>query len=404
MVFVRISFFLFFIFGIFLLYREGLLKGTGTLILSLLLLCGALILRVFLFSAESDDYLDFLLPWVNFFRDNGGFKALGTHIGNYNPPYLYFLALFSYFDVNPLYLIKLLSVLFDILLAWACTKLASLYEKNSVALLVCFFIVLFLPTVVLNGAYWGQCDSIYCFFAVMGLYLALSGKPVGSMLCITASFAFKLQAVFILPVYFILLLAKKIKPEHLLIFPAAYILYMVPVFLAGGSFADTLTLYVSQAGTVGDAMNYNAPSLTSMFSWQGDTALWSKLLIVGAFAVLFILYAAAIVKRKSLDDRVLLAFAVLIAVAIPFILPHMHDRYFYPAGILLVILFISDPRYFAAPLFAELASLHCYYAYFARRYLVDPRYGGLLMLLVLLMCVLFLSCEIKKSGKLKNNP
>ena len=404
MILVSVSLFLFFVLGMLLLYREGLLRGAAAVIGSAILLGGALVLRAVLFGAESDDYLDFLLPWVSFFRDNGGFKALGLHIGNYNPPYLYFLALFSYFNVDPLYLIKLLSVLFDLLLAWACTKLASLYEKNGVALLVCFFVVLLLPTVVLNGAYWGQCDSIYCFFGVMGLYLALSGRPVGSMLCAAASFAFKLQAVFFLPVYFVLLLAKKIRPAHLLVFPVAYIVYMLPVFIAGGSFIDTLTLYIRQAGTVGDAMNYNAPSLTSVFAWQGDTVLWSKLLIIAAFAFLFALYAVAVIYRKRLDDRVLLAFAAVIAVAVPFILPHMHDRYFYPAGMLLIVLFISDPRYFAAPVLAELASLHCYYAYFARYYLVAPKVGGLCLLIVLALTLLYLSAAIKKSEKREKSP
>ena len=44
---------------------------------------------------------------------------------------------------------------------------------------------------------------------------------------------------------------------------------MLPAVIAGAPLWDTLTLYFSQAGTVGDAMNYNAPSFTSMFSWQG---------------------------------------------------------------------------------------------------------------------------------------
>ena len=120
--------------------------------------------------------------------------------------------------------------------------------------------MLYLPTVVANGAYWAQCDSIYAFFGIFALYLGLSEKGVGAMISLAACLAFKLQAVFIIPVFFILLLAKKIRWTQLLVFPAAYIVFMLPAVIAGAPLWDTLTLYFSQAGTVGDAMNYNAPA------------------------------------------------------------------------------------------------------------------------------------------------
>ena len=38
--------------------------------------------------------------------------------------------------------------------------------------------------------------------------------------------------------------------------------------------------------------------------------------------------------RRRLDDRALLTCSLLIAVAVPFLLPHMHDRYFFLADAL----------------------------------------------------------------------
>ena len=395
--FITISMLSVFALGICLLWREGLYKDKINLAFAILLMSAAVVLRTFLLKYESNDFLAFLAPWTQFFRDNGGFSALGRSIGNYNPPYLYFLALFSYINIDELYLIKLLSVLFDVLLAWACMKLLSLFDKYDFHLLICFFLVLLFPTVVLNGAYWGQCDSIYSFFAIYSLYLALSDRPFGAMLSITASFAFKLQAVFLMPVFFILLVAKKINWKHLFIFPCAYIVYMLPALLAGRPFLSTITLYVSQAGTVGDAMNYNAPSLTSMFQWQGDTQLWSKLLIIAAFVFVLLVFAVAILKRSELDNQTVFALAVLLAIAIPYILPHMHDRYFFLPGMLTIVLAISDKRFFLMPLLAELASLHCYYAYFSRYYLVQPRIGGEIMLAVLVMAIIYVAVQFKNS-------
>ena len=363
----------------------------------------ALVIRASLLDFQSGDYLTFLAPWTQFFRDNGGFAALRYSLGNYNPPYMYFLALFSYFDISELYLIKLLSVLFDVLLAWACMKLLGLYTGSRAKLLGVFFAVLFLPTVVINGAYWAQCDSIYAFFGIYALYLGLRGRGCASMVSLAACFAFKLQAVFIIPVFFILLLAKKLRWRQLLVFPAAYIVFMLPALLAGRPFIETMTLYFAQAGTVGDAMNYNAPSLTSMFQWSGNTEGPSMLLIAAAFALVLASYAVAAVKRSSLDDTVILGFALLLAMGIPYLLPHMHDRYFFISGVLALVLAFRDWRFFPVPLLAELASLHCYYAYFVRYYLVQPRIGGVFMLVALMLTAAYIIVHTSGKRKFKIN-
>ena len=96
----------------------------------------------------------------------------------YNIPYLYFLCLFSYLPIRDLYLIKLLSILFDVLLAWAAMKLVGRATQNPLMRAGCFLAVLFWPTVFLNGALWAQCDSIYVAFALLGIWLALEDKPI----------------------------------------------------------------------------------------------------------------------------------------------------------------------------------------------------------------------------------
>ncbi len=402
--FTVISLVIIFALAMFLLWREGIFEDKPLLVCALVLCAASMIIRASYFDIESDDYTTFLAPWTQFFRDNGGFKALAFFPGNYNPPYMYFLAAFSYFDIPELYMIKALSVLFDVLLAWSCMKLLSLYTDSKARLLVVFLAVLYLPTVVTNGSYWAQCDSIYAFFGIFALYLGLSERGVRAMISLAACLAFKLQAVFIIPVFFILLLAKKIRWTHLLVFPAAYIVFMLPAVIAGAPLWDTLTLYFSQAGTVGDAMNYNAPSLTSMFSWSGDTSGSARSLIIAAFLLVAAVYAAAILLRKSLSDRVILGFALILAIGIPYLLPHMHDRYFFIPGVLALVLAASDLRFAPVPVFAELASLHCYYAYFTRYYLVQPRFGGELMLASLLLCVAYTVVYAQTIRKFEINP
>ena len=387
-----------------LLWREKIFESKTLFAAAFAFTALALVIRASLLDYQSDDYLTFLAPWTQFFRDNGGFAALRYSLGNYNPPYMYFLALFSYFDISELHLIKLLSVLFDVLLAWACMKLLGLYTGSRTKLLGVFLAVLYLPTVVINGAYWAQCDSIYAFFGLFALYLGLRGRGCASMVSLAACFAFKLQAVFIIPVFFILLLAKRIRWRELLVFPAAYIVFMLPALIAGRPFIETMTLYFSQAGTVGDAMNYNAPSLTSMFQWSGNTEGWAMLLIAAAFALVLASYIVAAVKRRELDDTVILGFALLLSMGIPYLLPHMHDRYFFISGVLAIVLAFRDRRFFPVPLLAELASLHCYYAYFVRYYLVQPRIGGIFMLIALLLTAAYIIVHMRKIENFKINP
>lgn len=382
-----------------LLWREGLCESFRAFVLSVLLIAVVFFMRVPMLPLETADFQIFLSGWVEFFRQNGGFEALAYDIGNYNPPYLYFLALFSYFDIFELYPIKLLSMLFDVLMAWSVLKIVSLYCDDKLSRYAAFFLTLLLPTLMLNGARWGQCDSIYVFFALIAVYLALSEKPIRSMLCLAASFAFKLQAVFVIPAFFVFLIKGKIKPWHLAIFPAAYVLYLLPSVLFGRDFVSTMTVYFQTASTVGDGLNYNSPSMYSLITGL-DTELWSTIGVAVAFAFVLLVFLVATVFNDRLDTRLMLCFTLLLAVGIPFLLPHMHDRYFFSADILSLAFCFFVPATIPAAVMVQCASLLCYYAYLNGVYLVDPRLNGLLMMLALLYYIAVCAVLIFKG---KNN-
>lgn len=385
-----------------LLWREKLIQKPLQALLPLIALILITIIKASLLDFESNDYLDFLAPWTQFFREHG-FAGLGSSVGNYNPPYMYLLWLFSLLPVNELYLIKLTSMLFDILLAWAGMKLLSLCTKNRARLLICFLALLVFPTFIINGAMWGQCDSIYTFFGVFSIYLALSDRPRAAMCAIAASLAFKLQAVFIMPAFVVLFIAGKVKLKHFAAFPVAYAVYMLPAVFAGRPFMEVMTLYFSQAGTVGDALNYNAPSLTSMLTGAGATSQISQILILAAVLFMLAVFGYAFMAGKKLDAGLVIGLTALLVLAIPYFLPHMHDRYFYMAGVMLVILAMANPMYISAPILAELASLHCYRAYFSGHYMVHPKYGGMIMTLVLIVIIIYVLTYKRKEFKLLDN-
>ena len=378
------------LFAFFLLMHAGVLKSRRAVLVSVLLVAAAFTVRGLCLDYMTLDYKDFLSKWVDFYRQNGGFKALHYPLGNYNIPYLYFLCLFSYSSINDLYLIKLLSIFFDVLLAYGAMMLLSKVRESIPARIACFFTVLFLPTVILNGSLWSQCDSIYVSLALLAIYFALDDRPILSVLCFTLSFGFKLQAVFLLPAMAVLWLKGKYKLWHFLLFPVFYVLLVLPAVALGKPFLETLTLYASQTGSIGDGLNYNSPSVYAFFQYDPnvtDLAATSRIGIIAAFVFMGVILVVCAIKRHELTNGVILAVSVLFAVGIPFLLPHMHDRYFFAADVLTVVMAYAYVKYSAAAPLTQFASLLGYHAYLKMRYLLLMDHGARALIVVLMLSI-----------------
>ena len=104
----------------------------------------------------------------------------------------------------------------------------------------------------------------------------------------------------------------------------------------------------------------------------------------GVFAFLFLLLAICFAFRKRLNDRLILIAALLMAVGIPFFLPHMHDRYFFAADALSLILVFGLPILSPVAALTQFASLLGYYAYFVKRFLLYMDHGARALILVLI--------------------
>jgi len=370
-------------------WHEGLMQKGRYLLIAVIAIGLAFSLRALLLNYVSGDYRAFLSRWVEYFRIHGGFGGLSGNIGNYNVPYLYFLAFFSTVPFNDMYLIKLLSIAFDVILALGMMKLAGVFTDSVPKRLAAYLITLLLPTVIINGAMWGQCDSIYASLAVLSLWLALSDRPKLSMVFIALSYGFKLQAVFIMPFFIVLLLAKRIRLWHFLIFPLTYVLLILPAVFCGKPFIETLTLYLNQAHSVGTQLNYNSPSLFAIV--KGSAQTLSPLGVSFAFLFVLIVFLWALIRRDSLKNEALLGIAILFVVGIPFLLPHMHDRYFFMSDVLTLLPAILWASYIPVAAFATFASLLSYYAYLKGRFLMPLRYGAFAIIAVLIVFLTFTS-------------
>lgn len=339
----------------------------------------ALFLRGFLLPHQTLDYQNFLMHWVQFFRDNGGFSALCQPVGNYNVPYLYLLALISYLPVSDLYLIKLASIMFDVLLAWGGWRLAKQVGGDSGGP-AAFSVLLLLPTVVLNGSCWGQCDAIWAALCVHALADALDRHPLRSVSLMGLAFAFKLQAIFILPLWGALWLCGKVKFRHLWAFPGVFALTMVPALLAGKPVADILGVYVGQTtdSVSWQTLNYNSPSVVTLFPVGHQPGPWGPAVGIGlAFLLVLVVLGLLIWKRKAADSTAFILGGIVLSLGVPFFLPYMHERYFYLGGVLLAVWACTHRRAAVPALGAELASLGGYHAYLAMKFALPITIFGL---------------------------
>ena len=394
------------LFALAILWREGLLATRTQRFAAIFLVSLAFVLRYCCLPYETLDYKDWLRVWLAALRDNGAWTGLGKEIWscNYNAPYLYFLALISLSDIPELLLIKLLSIFFDVLMAFFVMRLVGLFSGSPARRLTAFIGVLWLPTVYLNGAFWGQCDVIYASFAVLAVYLALSDRPGWSVAAAAISVSFKLQGIFLLPLYPILFFAKKIKLRHLLLFPAVYITTILPSVLAGRDFWELLTLYYNNTSTIGDGLNYNSSSMYSLLDFGSIPAESASAIgVILAFSLCAVMYIWFLLRRDDITDRAILAAAVVLCIGAPYLLPHMHDRYFFLADVLTFALAVTAPAMSLTAALVSFGSLLGYHAYLRMRYLVPMRWGGVSMLSALLLMLLYTAFCLEKPKKLLTN-
>jgi len=367
-----------------LLKRDGLCRDFSATLMVMAPFCAMLIARVAMFDIATNDYTSFLHPWYEMLKSAGGLAGLKTifDYSNYNVPYITWLAIFTYIPVYDLYLIKLLSVLFDILLAYFLFKITSQLTDSPWARVVSFVATMILPTIFINGAVWGQCDSIYAAFTAAALYFAIR-KPrteinprnknrlksfirknsVLVYLFAALALGYKLQSIFVFPIIIALLFTKRLSLKYIWVFPAVYVLSILPALLAGRGFIDTLFIYSSELGTVGSGLNYNSPSMFSL-RWEWENAeQWASTGTSLAFVFVLLVLVIAYIKRKRLSNLGIVIATVLLAIGVPTLLPHMHERYFILGEVLTLPLACAKPKLTPLIFLTAFAALLGYHAY-----------------------------------------
>lgn len=311
----------------------------------------------------SQDTYNWVMPWLNYIKTHG-FAAYKDTFTNYSPFYSYLLGIGSVLPLTDLEIIKYISILFDLLSAWYISRMVKLrFPASPMLPVLAFTSFLFLPTILLNSSYWGQCDIIYVAFCLGAMYYLMLPDSRRNNLWAVCFYALalsvKLQAMLIAPLFAIAWFRRDIKLTDFLLIPGVYLLLMVPCLIAGRDFMDVLLVYFRIVDD-NPVLTANSPN---MYQVLGDTfKVFNGAGILVSIGVQAILVFGVIwkLKDKPLSMDLLVHCAFLITLTMPFLMPRMHERYFILAESIALLFAFYNPRQFYMPLAIGMISLFTY--------------------------------------------
>lgn len=291
----------------------------------------------------SGDASSFLLPWFDDIKPQG-LASLSHQVGDYNIVYQTLIALMTYVPINSLYSYKIVSIIFDFVLAIAAGLfVASLKgdQANFRLPAVVALVSVSIPTVWLNSAFWAQCDAIYTAFVVLCLFDLWNGRIRRSFCWLGVAFAFKLQAIFILPFLLVMYFcSRRFSIANLLYTLLVFYIMCLPGVIARRNVLAPFELYASQTGTY----KWMAGSLPSFWFLFGANyqALHQASLVVTVALLVGILAVCMYFEADLAKPFEFVAVALWTTWVVLFFLPSMHERYGYLLTMLAVILSFVD--------------------------------------------------------------
>ena len=331
------------------------LKFGGIILLFLI----GIVVRGIALPAISADMRWAYLPWYDFLKTHG-VQGIGTNFSDYSPPYLYllWLATFTSNYLPSVAAIKLITIFADIVNTVLVYRIVQFKYPTGLKPILASALFWVLPTVMMNSSLWGQTDSLYTLFLLVCLYYLLTDRPFWGVCAFGIAITVKAQAVFIAPLLAILFFKKRIVWQYFLMVPVLYILLDLPAFLLGRPLLGIFTIYTSQAVTFHD-LSRHAPNLY-IFMNSSPYVLGVTLGLAVTVAALGCWIWFTVRAKAGLSQNAIVFTGLMSVALVPFLLPKMLDRYFYPADILALVAAFYLPELWFIPILYQIISVSAY--------------------------------------------
>lgn len=300
--------------------------------------------RIALYHVAFPDYEQFFYPWIETLRAYGP-TAISSGFAAYNTPILLLLWLFSLFTPYNLLALKLLAFVFEVIMALGAMKVVGHLRPGGYLKYTAGALTLILPTVVMIGPAWGQVDAIHGAILVWALYFCLKDRLHTAWFFAGMAIAVKLPAAFFFP--FLLALSfnrKKARLTGPAFMAGGIALLSCPTLFMGDSFSRIVSGIVSGSGNMLGIENI-AWWASTLWQWfpGGDYAAErvAGVVLAAIFAFGIILYG---IRSERFGDEKLLLLAAFCLLVLPFVLPQMHNRYYYIGEICVYLLAFAKPR------------------------------------------------------------
>lgn len=318
-----------------------------------------IVLRYLVRAHATNDAYVYML-WYRFARAHG-IGGLREAFTNYTPFYSYLLLIATRFDAfgEPLSLVKLMSAAFELGCAALVAEMVWQGTRSPWRAAMAFASIWLAPTVLLNGAAWGQADAIWTFFTLAAVSLFMRDR--NGVLPFAISVSVKAQGVFLGPFVLGMMLRRKLHWSWLAALPLTYLALALPVLAAGRAIGSVLGVYVGQAETF-HFLTLNAANIWTVI---GDIVPYRVGVPIGL--VVATLAGAALSgaigrSRREGPEYILLAACVSL-ILMPYLLPKMHERYFYAFELAIIALAWINPRYVPFAVIAQVDGVLSYMAF-----------------------------------------
>jgi len=322
----------------------------------------ALGVRLSTWNFISGDMQISLLPWYDYIIKNGVFLSFADDFYNYTPSYLYLISTITLFRfIPPIMGIKLISIVFDFIATFFVYKIIKQKYPQGSSPYIGSIVFLFAPTVFFNSAVWGQCDIIYTTGILAVIYFCIIEKDFFAIIAFGLAISFKLQAAFIAPFLLLLFFKGKVRWWLFFLIPAIFIISLIPAWAVGRPFGELFLTYFHQADTYQN-ITMGAPNF---YQWLDNYyyPIFVRMGLLFTTGLVVLGIYVFLVSKIRINRDVIIILVTISMLAIPFFLPKMHERYFFPADVISILYAFYFPKYFYVPIITGLTSFLTYISY-----------------------------------------